>query len=281
MNSKQKNDILRTLAELLMKNKKPIIQANQQDLALCSLADKVVYDRLIIDDKKIEDMVASIEKIIALADPEGKILFSHKHENGLKIENRSVPFGTVLIIYESRPDVTIEATAIALKAGNKVILKGGKEAKNTNVYLVDLWNEALALNAQSVEWISYLDISRAETQILIQDNSKKIDLIIPRGGQALIDFVKKYSLVPVLVGGRGNNFLYIDEETDFVMAEKIIINGKQVLSACNSLDKVLINSKISGLDEKLKELVEELKNNSISLIGDDELCRLDSEIRSI
>lgn len=281
MDTKVKNRILKTLSELLFVNRQMIIKANQKDLSYCSKTDQVMYDRVKVDDQKITGMIASIQKVIDLDDPEGKLLYSFQHDNGLKIVNKSVPFGTILIIFESRPDVTIEAAIIAFKAGNKVLLKGGKEAKNTNMFLEKLWQNALTKHGIDKNYVSYLDIDREETRRLIKEGDKRFDLIIPRGGEDLINFVVKNSTVPVIISGRGNNFLYVDSEADFEMAIRVILNGKQRISVCNALDKVLINKRLPDLSRKVTSLLNKLFNNKIDVYGDKEICKLSSKIQEI
>lgn len=268
MNLETKNAVLETLAELLAQNKSQIIEANKLDVAACSGEDAVILDRLKVDASKVEKMVSAVQKVIELEDPVGKILSTHTPENGLRIENRTVPFGTILIIYEARPDVAIEAAIIALKAGNKILLKGGKEARNTNLFLCELWRQALEQNNSDVNFVKYLDISREETQALIEGKREKFDIVIPRGGEVLIDFVVKNSKAPVIVSGRGNNFAYIDSEADFEMALEIVINGKSRLSVCNALDKVLIDEKLPDLEQKIERIVNALHHQSIEVLGD-------------
>ena len=264
MTTAQKNAVLATLAELLKANEQNILSANQRDITACVDTSESMLDRLKVNSAKISGMISALNEVIALSDPEGKILHTHMPSNGLEIQNRTVPFGKILIIYESRPDVTIEATALAFKAGNKVLLKGGKEARITNLFLVGLWQEALTANGLSKDLINYLDFSREETQDLIKNNSQKVDLIIPRGGPGLISFVTENTTVPVIVSGRGNNFLYIDSEADFEMAIRIAINGKQRISVCNALDKVLIHKDIP--QEKVNKLIGDLKANNIEVL---------------
>jgi glutamate-5-semialdehyde dehydrogenase len=142
MNAQLRNDILESLAELLAENRQDIIEANKLDIADCPTDDAIIYDRLKVDDAKVDKMIASVKSVINASDPVGKNISTHVREDGLRIENRTVPFGTILIIYEARPDVSIEAAIIALKAGNKILLKGGKEARNTNLCLANLWQKA-------------------------------------------------------------------------------------------------------------------------------------------
>ncbi len=264
----KKNRVLETLAELLLKNKQNIIDANKKDISASSNIDESMLDRLKVDEKKVLGMVESINQTIKLKDPEGEILFSFQHDNGLKIENKTVPFGKILIIYESRPDVTIEAAITAFKAGNKILLKGGKEARETNLLLATLWQDALTANGFDKNHITYLDINREETQDLIKMNSHRVDLIIPRGGEGLINFVEQNSNIPLIVSGRGNNFLYIDKEADLDMATKIILNGKQRISVCNALDKVLINQDITDVQSYRSTLTSKLVENKIEVLND-------------
>ena len=274
-------NILKSLAKLLAENKQNIIEANKSDIADCPTDDAVIFDRLKVDEAKVEKMIASVKSVIAAPDPVGKIISSHTRENGLRIENRAVPFGTILIVYEARPDVSIEAAIIALKAGNKILLKGGKEARNTNLCLADLWQKALKENDADADFVKYLDISREETQKLIEGKAEKFDVIIPRGGETLIDFVLKNSKVPVIVSGRGNNFAYIDGEADFEMALKIVLDGKQRLSVCNALDKVLIDENISDLKAKVNQLSDALREKEIEVFGDENICKIDDSVSPI
>jgi len=279
MNTDLKNNVLETLARLLGENKRQIIEANKLDLKTCPTDDAVIFDRLKADAAKVEKMIASVESVISAPDPVGKIISSHIREDGLKIENRTVPFGTILIIYEARPDVSIEAAIIALKAGNKILLKGGKEARNTNLCLADLWQQALKENGADAGFVRYLDLTREETQRLISGEAEKFDIVIPRGGEPLIDFILKNSKVPVIVSGRGNNFAYIDSEADFEMALEIILNGKSRLSVCNALDKVLLDEKLPGLEEKINAAVGALRAASIEVLGDASVHYLNPSVR--
>lgn len=279
MNTQLKNNVLKSLARALGENKQNIIAANKLDLEACPKDDAVIFDRLKVDAAKVEKMIASVESVIEANDPVGKVISSHTREDGLKIENRTAAFGTILIIYEARPDVSIEAAIIALKAGNRILLKGGKEARQTNLCLADLWQKALAENGADKDFVKYLDISREETQKLICGDAEKFDIVIPRGGETLIDFVLKNSKVPVIVSGRGNNFAYVDAEADFETALEIIIDGKSRLSVCNALDKVLIDEKLPDLEEKINRVVDSLHNASIEVFADASVQPLNPSVR--
>lgn len=274
-----KNNVLSSLSELIKQNKQRIIDANTADMKAFPDMDESMKDRLKVDDRKIEGMIQSLEEVAAQPDPEGKELYSFTREDGLRIINKTVPFGTILIIYESRPDVTIEAAATAFKAGNRILLKGGKESLNTNTLLTELWQRALTENEVDKCFVEYLNISHSETQHLIKENTRKVDLIIPRGGERLIQFVQENASVPVIVSGRGNNFLFIDEDVDFEMATQLIINGKKRISVCNAIDKVLIHRNLNNIQEKIGYLVSNLEEKGIEVWGNRVITKICTEIK--
>ena len=263
-----KNKTLSDLAALICDHKTEIIQQNKIDLASSNELDPTLTDRLKVDEKKVDAMVASIKEVINLDDPEGEILHQYNHPNGMQVENRSVPFGRILIIYESRPDVTIEAAINAFKAGNKIYLKGGKESKNTNIFLVKLWSKALQMNNLSADIVTYLDIDREETQRLLRKNHLRLDLIIPRGGENLINYIRQNTSVPLIISGRGNNFVYVHFDADFTMAQNIIINGKSRLSVCNAIDKVLFNTNTENLKQKVELVLAKALEIKLDVYGD-------------
>lgn len=262
---KNKNKVLRDLAALIAANTDEIIKRNKQDLEAAKDLDATLYDRLKVDERKVAGMIKSIEEVLQKADPEGEVISQYTHPNGMRIENRKVPFGKILIIYESRPDVTIEAAISAFKAGNQILLKGGKEARNSNLYLVQLWHQALEANGWNKKQVSYLELDRAATQDLIRSNTHRVDLIIPRGGEGLINFIRSNTEVPILVSGRGNNFVYVHEDADFAMAVAIILDGKTRLSVCNAVDKVLLNRAIPDFEAKTNYLIEKLAGQRMEI----------------
>lgn len=254
-----------------------ILDANKIDIDTFAENDKAMYDRLIVDDKKIDGMIASLNQLESQEDPVGKELFHFTHENGLNIYNKTASFGTVMIIYESRPDVTIEAGGIAFKSGNKILLKGGKEAINSNSAIVDLWHKALMENGISTNWVEYLNYNRRETQEFLENPTQRVDLIIPRGGENLIEFVKENAKCPVIVSGRGNNFVYVHSEADMIKALDIIVNAKTAkISACNALDKVLIDRNLDNYKNYIIDLINKLKEFNTEVLVDDSLGKLDN-----
>lgn len=268
----QRNDVLITMAQFIAKEKESILAKNKKDIARYNGDDLAMYDRLKIDEGKIEGMILSLEQLVTATDPIGKELYHFTHANGLKITNKTAPFGTVLIIYESRPDVTVEATGIAFKSGNKILLKGGKESLNSNLKIVELWHKALTKHNISTDWVEYMNYNRSETQTFLETPTQKVDLIVPRGGEKLIAFVKQNATCPVIVSGRGNNFIYVDAEADSDIALDIIINGKTAkISACNAVDKVLINCDLPYRKIFIKKLIGKLLEFNIALFGDIDL----------
>lgn len=278
MATNSKNDVLLSLAKLIEKSREDIIKNNVIDLNSVSDEDISMKDRLKVDNAKIEGMIKSLHDVALQSDPEGRVLYDYTRPDGLHIVNKTVPFGTILIIYESRPDVTVEAAATAFKAGNKILLKGGRESLNTNLCLTKLWHEALHQNGFDTRLVQYLDISRQETQDLIKNNNRNIDLIIPRGGEALIEFVVNNSSVPVIISGRGNNFIYVDDECSVDLAAQLIINGKQRISVCNAIDKVLINKNIADLSNVVETFVDALNNCGVEVYSDSETSTINKNI---
>ncbi|MGD9588888.1 MAG: glutamate-5-semialdehyde dehydrogenase [Pyrinomonadaceae bacterium] len=274
------NAVLAKLSGLLSDNRDEIQATNRIDLDACP-ADQVIYDRLKVDGSKVDRMIAALDAVIAQESREGEVIYGYTRPDGLRIENRRVPFGTILIIFEARPDVCVEAASIALRAGNRILLKGGKEARKTNLLLTELWQKALTASGFDAGRVRYLDISREETRQLIEGKSEKFDLVIPRGGEALIDFTVKNSTAPVLVSGRGNNFLFIDAEADTEMAMKIALDGKSRLSVCNALDKVLLHRELPDLASEIQQLARCFQEMGIEVFGDVTACAADPSIKEI
>lgn len=266
LNSSQKNKVMQSVIRELEVNRAKLIETNRIELDTFTGGDQAMYDRLKITEAKIDGMIKSLQTVIDKEDPVGKTLYSYDHPNGLKMKNRTASFGRIMIIYESRPDVTIEAACIAFKSGNKILLKGGKESRTSNLLLVSCWQKALTEHGQSTDWVEYLDFNREQTQAFLRQPTKRIDLIVPRGGEGLINFVKTHATCPVLVSGRGNNFMYIESSANWDNAVKIILNAKlDKISACNALDKILIDTSIPSYSDKLQTLISALKEANVTV----------------
>jgi glutamate-5-semialdehyde dehydrogenase len=264
-----KNNVLKSMTKILDENRALLLQANKKDLDAFHKEDQAMFDRLILNDAKIDGMITAINEVKAQEDPVNQIISDETLENGLQVTNKTAPFGTIMIIYESRPDVTVEAAVLAFKSNNKILLKGGKEAIYSNQVLVDFWHEALTENKVSKDYIKLLQMNREETQAFLKNPTEQLDLVVPRGGERLISFVKEHAKCAVLISGRGNNFIYIDENADWEKTVAVIINAKtDKISACNALDKILISKKIPNFEGKLKELQTILKERNVSILVD-------------
>ncbi|MDD7887035.1 glutamate-5-semialdehyde dehydrogenase [Flavivirga sp. 57AJ16] len=269
LSEKVKNSVLESMANLLRENQELILEANRKDLELFNKEDQAMYDRLILNSKKVDGMITAIEEVKAQDDPVNKTISNNKLSNGLEVINKTAPFGTIMIIYESRPDVTVEASVLAFKANNRILLKGGKEALHSNTAIVKLWHKALEENNLSTDFIKMLNMNRQETQAFLKNPAEPLDLIVPRGGEQLIKFVKEHAKCAVLVSGRGNNFLYVDEKVNWKQTIEVIINAKtHKISACNAIDKILINKNIPDYGSKVKELNTILREYGVEVLVD-------------
>jgi glutamate-5-semialdehyde dehydrogenase len=271
----KRNAVLSRMSELLEEERANLKTVNQQDINNYSGDDLAMEKRLLVDDTKIDGMILSMQQLASQEDPIGVERFNFDHENGMKIINKTAAFGTIMIIYESRPDVTVEAGGIAFKSGNKILLKGGKESVLSNLKIVELWHQALTANNVATEWVEYLNYNREETQAFLEKPTQKVDLIVPRGGEKLIAFVKKHATCPVIISGRGNNFVYVNAEANLDQALAIIINGKTSnISVCNALDKVLIDTNLDNWEAFAKKIIAELQQKNVTVFGDESISRV-------
>jgi len=268
-----RNAVLLKMAVLLEQERQAIIAINKADLDAYSGDDISMFDRLKVDDAKVDEMINAVMHLASQDDPVGVERFSFKHDNGMQVYNKTASFGTVLIIYESRPDVTVEAAGIAFKSGNKILLKGGKESLRSNLKIVELWHQALQEENASTDWVAYLQFNRTETQAFLENPTQKVDLIVPRGGERLIAFVKQHATCPVIISGRGNNFVYVHKDADVAIAADVIMNGKSKISACNAVDKVLIDKNLPNKQAFVNTLISKLKDYKIEVLGDETISK--------
>ena len=277
-----KNKVLQSMMDILDRERQNIIAANKKDLDAFDTSARAMYDRLVVNDAKVDGMIQAVREVMEQDDPVGKEKESRRLENGLEIINKTAPFGTIMIIYESRPDVTIEAAVLAFKANNKILLKGGKEAVHSNEILVKCWHEALAEHGLEKDWIQFLKMDRTETQEFLRNPTQKLDLIVPRGGERLIGFVKEHAQCAVLVSGRGNNFLYVSPNADWDKTKEVILNAKtDKISGCNALDKVLMDVNQPDYEQHLKDLNQMLKKHEVEVLVDDTVQKTLSDEKSI
>jgi len=243
LEDKKINKVLLKYNQLLLKNKKQILQENKKDLK--NVKRKNLIDRLVLDDKRIEDIRSSINKIITFKSPLNKVLEEWRRPNGLRIKRVTTPIGVIGIIYESRPNVTADVAALCLKSGNCGILRGGSEAYNSNKILANLFRESLKKNNVDQNCIQFIeDKKRNIVNYLLSNMSKYIDVIVPRGGKELVKKVQQLSKIHVIGHLEGLCHIYVDNNASTTMAIKIVTNAKmRRTSICGAVETLLIDSK--------------------------------------
>ena len=262
-----KNNALKNIAENIIKNKNKIFEANLKDLEEAKILlekkeiNQSTYNRLKLDENKMRDMIQGINDIISLEDPIGKILLKRELDEGLVLTKIACPIGVLGIIFEARPDVITQVSALGIKSSNAVILKGGKESINTNKMIMSLIQDALDNTKGFPKNVLNQVFTRDDVSEMLKYD-KYIDLIIPRGGNSLVKFVKENTKIPVLGHADGICHIYVDEFADITKAETIIIDSKtQYPSACNSVETVLIHKSINK-----NILIDDLKNAGIDIV---------------
>lgn len=274
--TEDKNRILKAIAYALRENCSDILSANAVDLenGKNNGMSESLLDRLMLNEDRVEGMAQGVEDVISLPDPVGKVLWETERPNGLKIQRVSAPLGVIGIIYEARPNVTSDAAALAIKSGNTAILRGGKEAFNSNSVITDIMRKAVenaGFNPDIIELVR--DTSRESSTALMRMNGY-VDVLIPRGSAKLINAVVQNSTVPVIETGAGNCHIYIDEFADIDMAAEIVFNAKtQRISVCNAAESLLIHKNIAEL--ALIAVKAKLDEKNVILYGDEiarEIC---------
>ncbi len=260
------NQALKTLADFLRKKSDEILIENKKDLKLMDCEDPK-YDRLKLTSERIENMSQGLEKLIKLKSPIGNILEAKKLENGLKVSRKRVPIGVIGMIYEARPNVTTDSFGIAFKTQNTIALKGGSDAKFTNQKVFELIQEVLVLENISENMLYLLPPERSATaEMLLAD--KYIDVIIPRGSQGLIKFVRENSKVPVIETGAGIVHTFIDEKFNLEIAQKVVFSAKtRRPSVCNSLDTLLVHE---NQKKNIFKIVQKLETQKVKIFADTE-----------
>ncbi len=269
LNTEIKNFILIKMAEAILNNKEKIVQENKKDVKNGEEKglSKSLLDRLILNEKRIFDIAEGIKNVTSLPDPVGEIVEGTTRPNGLLIIKKRVPIGLIGMVYEARPNVTVDAISLCLKSGNSVILRGGSEAINSNIVLYKILSEEAYKNGipeDSIQMIENTDRKEVEVMFNLVDY---IDVIIPRGSKNFINFVKRNSKVPVIETGAGVVHIYIDYDFNIDMAKKIVVNAKvQRPSVCNAVEKVLFHKDIPK--EKIVKILDELSKNGVEIIAD-------------
>lgn len=270
-----KNKALLKMAKAIEINKERIIEENSKDVKLARKKglSKALIDRLALNEKRIEQMSESLEDIASIEDPIGRIKEIRKRPNGLQIGKVVVPLGVIGIIYEARPNVTIDAAALCLKAGNATILRGGSEAICSNIILADLLKKAAEESGLPPESIQLIKITDRRAVIEILKLDQYIDVIIPRGGEELIRVVAENSTIPVIKHYKGICHTYVDQEADLKMAEEVCFNAKvQRPGVCNAMETLLVNEKIAA--EFLPGMIKRLQEAAVEIRGDEKTCQV-------
>ena len=275
----ERNNALRSVGDALIKHSDEIIEANKIDIenARANGMKPALLDRLSLNGERIKSMVEGLLQVADLEDPIGEITHMKKRPNGLMIGYQKVPLGVVAIIYESRPNVTVDAFSLTFKSGNAVILRGGSDCINSNIMLVDIIRDSLksmGLDEDSIILIT--DTDRKYVNELMKLN-EYVDVIIPRGGAGLIKNVVNNSTVPVIETGTGNCNVYVDESADFDMAVNIVYNAKtQRIGVCNACESLVVHRAIA--DKFIPMVVDKLKEKNVEVRGDSFSMDIDRRI---
>src|ERR1035437_7791855 len=269
LSTEEKNALLLAIAHKIETNTKSILAANREDVQNSGL-EGAMRDRLLLTPSRVNDMASGIRDVAALPDPIGETLAEWTKTNGLRIRKVRVPLGVVGIIYESRPNVTVDTAVLALKTGNAIVLRGGKEAAQSNQRLVEIMTAVPGVPEGAIELLD--SSTRQSVQELIKARGL-VDVIIPRGGAGLITFVAENSAVPVIETGAGNCHIFVDESADLDMADRIVINAKtQRPSVCNAAEKLLVHERIAA--QYVPRIEMKLSEAGVEVRGDGKARRL-------
>lgn len=272
-----KNRILNEFAIALGQNTEPILTANQKDLANATDMPSKFTDRLKLTSQRIADMAEGLRQVAGLPDPIGDSDKGWENDAGLNIEKKRVPLGVIAMIFEARPNVTVDASALTFKSGNAVILRGGKEAINTNLALAEVLRQVLRNNQLDENAIQILHDTSHETANDLMHLNQYVDVLIPRGGAGLINAVVKNSTVPVIETGAGNCHVYVDKDAELQMAIDIVVNAKvQRPSVCNAAEKLLIHRDVA--ESMLPAIAQALEDHGVELRGDEASRKIVSSI---
>ena len=276
MNTKsteKKNDALALIAKQLETDSAYLIEENQKDIASGKEKglDSAVLDRILLTEARVQAMADAVRLLVNLPDPIGETLETINKDNGITITKKRVPLGVIGMIYEARPNVTIDAATLALKTGNAVILRGSSSAKYSNTALVQTIHKALAQSDLPVEAVQLIEDTSRETAAHLFNLTEYLDVLIPRGGKGLIDLVVRESTVPVLETGAGNCHIYVEDSADVAMAKMITVNAKtQRPSVCNAMESLVVQQ--GFMTNHGADLLQHLADAGVTIIGDAKAC---------
>lgn len=266
--TQQKNELLMVISEMLIECKAEILSANERDLKNASQNNiqPTMIDRLTINESRIIAMANGVKKVAELPDPVGEIIYGKVLENGLKIRKQRVPIGIIGIIYESRPNVTVDATALCIKTSNAVMLRGGKEAIETNIALIKVMQSAIIKCRMNPDIIALVEDTSRKTATEMMQLNDYLDVLIPRGGAGLIKAVVANATIPVIETGVGNCHIYIDKSADLDMGADIVFNAKTSRpSVCNACESLLVHESVAK--EFLPKVKKKLDEKSVIILG--------------
>ncbi len=268
--AEQKNKALGFIAEALVENTQYIIEENKKDIAAArqkGMSESMI-DRLMLDEKRIKGISDAAKELIALSDPVGKVISGTTRPNGLVIEKVTVPLGVIAVIFEARPNVTVDAAALCLKSGNTVILRGGKEAINSNTAMAKIMRQAIAEAGLPEDCIQLVEDTSRESATALMKLNGYVDVLIPRGGAGLIKACVENATVPVIETGTGNCHIYVDKDADTEKAVEIIYNAKTSRpSVCNACESLVIHKDIA--EEVLPLIKKRLDEKAVVIHADE------------
>ena len=273
-----KNDVLKLLAEELLKNKESIIKENAKDIEAGKEKNlsPALLDRLLLNEKRIESLANSVLEIASLPDPIGEVVRGVHLPNGVELVSKRVPLGVVLVIYESRPNVTIDVGALSFKSGNVAILRGGSEAIHSNLVLIGIFRSVLKQKNITEDAVLFVDKTDRSHIVSLLKKDKEIDIVVPRGGEGLISFVTENSKIPVVKHDKGVCNIFVDASADFDKAVNILLNAKtQRPGVCNAVENIIIHKDFP----KTKELFTALKAKGVDLLLDNSLLQIFPDAR--
>ncbi|HEY3375834.1 MAG TPA: glutamate-5-semialdehyde dehydrogenase [Candidatus Aquicultor sp.] len=275
LDTAQKNNALISMAEALVANSERILAANEKDMEAAAERgiNSSMLDRLMLNSVRIKEMAEGLYDVAVLTDPVGETLKGWRLPNGLDVHQVRMPLGVIAIIYEARPNVTVEAASLCIKSGNAIILRGGSMAHNSNVVLTEVIANAAAEAGLPREAIQTLATPGRDTATQLMKLDHYVDLLVPRGGPELIHAVVSEATVPVLWAGAGNCHIYVDASADLDMADRIVINAKcQRPSVCNAAETLLVNR--AAADTFIPRVAADLTANGVTIMGDETVRKL-------
>lgn len=276
--TKVKNQALSNIAEALIEHSDYIIEQNKKDIenARANGMSESMIDRLSLTKERIDAISKAVLQIVSYDDPCGKVVSGTERPNGLLIEKVTVPMGVIAVIFEARPNVTVDAAALCLKSGNSVILRGGKEAINSNKATAKVMREAISKANLPENCIQLVEDTNRESSLALMKMNGYVDVLIPRGGAGLIRACVENSTVPVIETGTGNCHIYIDKDADLAMAAEIVFNAKTSrVSVCNACESLVIHEAVA--EEIIPVLKEKLDGKNVKWHGDEKVCALNPD----